>query len=45
MTSYDAFFRRDGDRFVGNDAARGPWYEHTRHAGTTPLTPLALPLS
>ncbi len=28
-----AFFRREGDHFVGNDAARGPWSEHACHAG------------
>ena len=29
----DAFFHRDGDVLVGNDAARGPWDEAACHAG------------
>ncbi len=33
MTKSNAFFRREGDQFVGNDAARGPWSEHACHAG------------
>lgn len=28
-----AFFRYDGERYVGNDAARGPWSEDACHAG------------
>ena len=31
--STGAFFRREGDHFIGNDAARGPWSEHACHAG------------
>ena len=28
-----AFFRRDGDIYIGNDAARGPWAADACHAG------------
>ena len=28
-----AFFRIEGDVFIGNDAARGPWSPHACHAG------------
>jgi len=38
MTDTPAFFHRDGDFFVGNDPARGPWSEHACHAG--PVTAL-----
>lgn len=34
----EGFFRRDGDRFVGDDAARGPWNGDACHAG--PVTGL-----
>ncbi|MDJ0908733.1 MAG: thioesterase family protein [Woeseiaceae bacterium] len=33
MNKTKAFFRREGDHFVGNDAARGPWSERACHAG------------
>ena len=34
MTESDqAFFRRDGDFYIGNDAARGPWAADACHAG------------
>jgi hypothetical protein len=29
----DAFFRRQGDVYIGNDAARGPWSAEACHAG------------
>lgn len=32
-TGFDAFFRRDADVYVGNDAARGPWAADACHAG------------
>jgi hypothetical protein len=31
MTAGDAFFRRDGDRFLPSDQARGPWNRETLH--------------
>ncbi|MEO0617507.1 MAG: acyl-CoA thioesterase domain-containing protein, partial [Pseudomonadota bacterium] len=32
-TDGDAFFERDGNWYVGNDAARGPWDPNGCHAG------------
>ena len=31
MTADDAFFRRDGHRFLPSDQARGPWNRETLH--------------
>ena len=29
----ESFFRREGNRFAGNDAARSPWFEDACHGG------------
>jgi hypothetical protein len=35
---YPALFRLDGERFIGNDASRGPWAADARHAGPVTCT-------